>query len=242
MAPVISPPEAGVLSALLDDVAARPGALVVFDLDDTLLSTADRHRRILLEYAAHPAVARRFPAVRALPRLPRSAYRYLIVDTVRAAGLAERALLADVEAFWFARFFRNEYLDADEPLPGAPGYCREVARRGGTVVYLTGRDEAMRAGTEASLERHGFPAPDGRSALLMLKPRFELADHAFKAEALRFLAGFGAVAGGFENEPAHANLLAETFPAARMALVGSRHSGRPVVAHASVARVPDFLI
>ena len=242
MTPLFSPPEAGVLPALLHDLSSNPGALVVFDLDDTLLSTVHRHRRILMEYSAHPAVVRRFPGVLALRRLPLSCYRYLIADTAREAGLSEPALLEDLKAFWFARFFRNEYLEADEPIPGATGYCREVERRGGTVVYLTGRDEAMRAGTEASLERHGFPVPDGRAVRLVLKPRFEMADHEFKAGALRALAALGPVAGGFENEPGHANLLAATFPAAKMVLVGSRHSGKPVVLDARVPRVPDFLI
>ncbi|MDE2489223.1 MAG: hypothetical protein KGM24_00135 [Elusimicrobia bacterium] len=230
--------QARLLDAVLADVEAAPGAQVVFDLDDTLFSTARRHLRILREFAE--LVESADPEAAGLLRaIDRESLRYSVVDTVRGAGLRE-ALAKDLREFWFARFFQNRYLLEDDVVSGAPAYCEEVAARGGTVVYMTGRDEGMRAGTEESLARHGFPKPGEASARLILKPTFDAPDFAFKAEALARVKAAGRVAASFENEPAHVNLFRETFPAARHFLLETKHSGRPVLPHPDVHRIQDF--
>jgi beta-phosphoglucomutase-like phosphatase (HAD superfamily) len=227
------------LSAVLDDVAAAPGALVVFDLDDTLFSTNDRHLRILREYA--DLVEARAPEAAALLRaIERERLRYQIVQTVEDAGLKDAALVKDLRDFWFARFFQNRYLLEDAPVPGAPAYCAEVAARGGVIVYVTGRDERMREGTESAFARRGFPAPDGGAVRLVLKPRFDTPDLAFKTEVLARLKEMGRVAASFENEPLHINLFREAFPEGRHFLLETKHSGRPAILHPDVLRIPDF--
>ncbi|MEQ1917748.1 MAG: hypothetical protein ABL955_01000 [Elusimicrobiota bacterium] len=226
------------LDALLDSVAAHPGALVVFDLDDTLFSTNDRHLQILAEFATaiESQNARAAGIVRAIQREKLS---YSIADTAKEHGLDE-ALAKDLRNFWFARFFKNPYLLADSIIPGGPEFAAEVIKRGGRSFYMTGRDEGMREGTEASLLRHGFPDPDGKSAVLVLKPRFDTPDFAFKNEALHKIAEMGTVVGSFENEPAHVNLFVERFPKGRHFLLETKHSGKPVELHASVHRIKDF--
>jgi hypothetical protein len=210
----------------------------VFDLDDTLLSTANRHLRILREFAL--AVEPRDPlAAAALRAIGRGRLRYSATRTAEEAGLAP-ALVPELGEFWRARFFENPYLLEDDPVPGAPGFVRDVAARGARPVYVTGRDEAMRDGTEAALARHGFPAPDGRAATLVLKPTFDTPDLAFKQECMATIAGMGRVAATFENEPAHVNLFAEAFPGARHFLVETQHSGKPVVPHPGAHRIRDF--
>ena len=231
------------LRLLLDEVsaaAARGVAVVVFDLDDTLFSTADRNLRILREYAdgiegADPGAAR------LLRSIPREKLRYAITDSVKDAGASEELARA-LRDFWFVRFFKNPYLLEDTVLPGAPEFTRMVVERGGRPVYMTGRDEAMREGTEASLARHGFPAPDGRGARLVLKPSFDTPDFAFKNASLDELARQGTVVGSFENEPAHVNLFVEKFPDARHFLLETKHSGKPVELHASAHRIKNFLL
>jgi phosphoglycolate phosphatase-like HAD superfamily hydrolase len=107
------------LEAVLDQVGAAPGSLVVFDLDDTLFSTGDRHLRILREYA--DLVEAKAPSAAELLRaIDRERLRYQIVDTVRDAGLKDDALVKDLRDFWFARFFKNHYLLEDSVIPGAP--------------------------------------------------------------------------------------------------------------------------
>ncbi len=226
------------LDAVLADVASAPGALVVFDLDDTVFSTGDRHLRILREYA--DLVESREPEAAALLRaIDRERLSYQITQTAQDAGVAE-AVVKDLKDFWFARFFQNRYLLEDSVIPGAPAYCAEVLARGGTLVYVTGRDERMREGTEKSFENHGFPPPNGASVRLMLKPRFDTPDHAFKNETLGVLAKLGRVAASFENEPTHINMFREAFPKGRHFLLETKHSGRPVIPHADVLKIKDF--
>jgi hypothetical protein len=232
--------QARLLDLLLSETesAAREGeALVVFDLDDTLFLTANRHLRILKEYAG--LIEAKHPEAAALLRaIEHEKLRYSITDTVKEAGLPE-ALSKDLKDFWFARFFKNPYLLEDAPIAGGPAFVAEVLARGGGAVYMTGRDEGMREGTEASLKKQGY-ALDGKSSRLVLKPRFDTPDHAFKLECVGKLKTMGLVTGTFENEPAHVNLFADGFPKARHFLLETKHSGKPVTAHPRAHRIRDF--
>ena len=200
----------------------------ILDIDDTLLSTSGRHLRILREFASHKGISHKVPAQ----------VRYLITETARAAGLSDERLLSELREFWFARFFRNEYLLEDEPIDGAQDYCRELLEAGARIVYLTGRDETMREGTLAALRKHDFPLAEPSS--LLLKPEFSTPDREFKEQALARIAAEGPVAGGFENEPLHIHLLLEIFPKGRMVLVDSRHSGRPAPPLSGVPKIKDY--
>ena len=229
------------LDALLEETEAaakRGTAIVVFDLDDTLFSTADRHLRILAEFATiiQEQDARSADVLRGIAR---EKLRYSIADTAKDHGLEEK-LAKDLRDFWFARFFKNPYLLEDSIIAGGPEYADAVIARGGKAFYMTGRDEGMREGTEASLLRHRFPDPDGKGAPLVLKPRFDTPDFAFKNEALHKLAELGTVVGSFENEPAHVNMFVERFPKGRHFLLETKHSGKPVELHAGVHRIKDF--
>lgn len=226
------------LDGLLVTVAAADAAIVLFDLDDTLFSTANRHLRILREFATC-VESKDAQAAGLLRALTRERLRYAIIDTVKDAGLAE-ALAKDLKNFWFARFFTNPYLLEDDIIAGGPDFVAEVVKLGGKAIYITGRDEGMREGTEASLARHAFPEPNGRRVHLILKPSFDTPDLAFKTGALRKLVDMGDVVGSFENEPAHANLFVEHFPQARHFLLETKHSGKPIVPHPTVSWIKDF--
>ena len=238
MSQPVSAAQKSALDAVLSDVAARPGSLVVFDLDDTVFSTNDRHLRILREYS--DVIASRDPEASAILRaIARESLQYQIVQTAAAAGVAE-AVTKDLRDFWFARFFQNRYLLEDTPIAGAPAFFAEVLARGGVVVYVTGRDERMREGTKKSNKNHGFPQPDGKGVRLMLKPKFDTPDHAFKSETLVVLGKLGRVAASFENEPTHINMFREAFPEGKHFLLETKHSGRPVIPHADVVKIKDF--
>ena len=238
MSESVPPDQKAALDAVLADLEAAPGALVVFDLDDTLFSTNDRHLRILREYA--DLIEDREPDAAGLLRaIEREKLQYQITQTVKDAGLTDAAV-KDLKDFWFARFFQNRYLLEDTPVPGAPAYCAEVLVRGGILVYVTGRDERMREGTEKAFTNHGFPPPNGSSVRLMLKPRFDTPDHAFKSETLVVLAKLGRVAASFENEPTHINMFREAFPKGRHFLLETKHSGRPVIPHSAILKIRDF--
>ncbi len=226
------------LDGLLEKIASldkknRP--VVVFDLDDTLLSTNKRHLRILKEFAS-----KRGDAAKKLAGLAEERLKYSIVETAKSVGISDAELIEELKDFWFERFFANEYITADHPVAGAPEYCREVAEVGAVVAYFTGRDENMREGTLATLKAWGFPMPDESKVFLILKPRFDMPDLDYKREGLRRIAKLGPVAASFENEPAHINLFQEAFPESWLFLLETKHSGKPVKAHPSSRRIKDF--
>jgi len=208
----------------------RQRPIWILDIDDTLLSTTNRHLRILREFATHKGLP--------LAELDHGSVRYSISDTARMAGLRDEFTLNELRGFWFERFFKNEYLVEDHPIEGAPQYCRDLITSGATIYYLTGRDETMRPGTIAALTTHGFPLPD--PSCLLLKPEFSTPDREFKETVLSRLSTSGTVAGGFENEPLHVQLLLEIFPQGRMVLVDTRHSGRPAPPLHGVPRIKDY--
>jgi len=216
-------------------------SVVVFDIDDTLCSTKTRHLRILREFAAQKTLSEVHQGLaETLSDLKPHDLRYSITDTARAANVTDPELLDGLKAFWQDRFFKNEYLSADAPIPGAPEFVRAVVDAGGTAVYLTGRDETMREGTLGALQAAGFLLPDGGKVRLVLKPRYGMDDLAFKQESLQAIAKLGAVIAAFENEPSYINAMRERFPAMTAVLLKTQHSGKPVEPHPEVIEAFDF--
>ena len=242
--PAVSSSQKKALAGLLEFVSGigrKKRPVVVFDLDDTLLSTDRRHLRILSEFAAQADVRRRDPrGAAALSKLKESRVRYSVTETAQAAGLTDSALLAALKSFWFERFFTNEYLLADHPVPGAAEYCAAALQAGARVVYMTGRDEGMRRGTEASLKNWNFPRPDGRRIRPIRKSSFGLPDLEYKRDNMAAIRALGVVAGSFENEPAHINIFHDSFPEAWHFQVETKHSGRPIEALPGTRRIADF--
>lgn len=215
--------------------SGRPVA--VFDLDSTLFSTQKRNLAILREWAAGdaPEGARLIVA-----RLTDQDMGWNVMDDLRRHGFSHEPTLKELRRFWFERFFKDEYLLHDEPLPGAPEFVRDCHAAGGTVVYLTGRDEpGMGRGTRLSLERHGFPLGDERVAL-RLKPTFDEPDLAFKERVIEELKILGEVVAAFENEPANANLFCDAFPEADVIFLETVHSPNPPPLRERIVRVKDF--
>ncbi|MDE2038569.1 MAG: HAD family hydrolase [Elusimicrobia bacterium] len=239
MSAAVAASQREVLTALLRELAQKAGRgeapLAIFDLDDTLLSTAARNLRILREFAAQ--AGGRWEEAERLRGLSAERLRYSILDSAREAGLERPELLAELRRFWRERFFTNDYLASDEPVPGAAEFCADLLAAGARLAFLSGRDESMRPGTESSLRRHGLGA---EGAALILKPSFDTPDMEFKSQALARLPALGAVAAAFENEPAHVNLFAQTFPKARVFLLETKHSGKPILPHARVRAIKDF--
>jgi beta-phosphoglucomutase-like phosphatase (HAD superfamily) len=188
--------------------------LVVFDLDSTLFSTAPRNLRILQEFVE--LHAQRFPGLEACAaRLGVDQLGWNLEDDLRALGLGDARLLSMLRTFWSERFFHDDYLLSDTPVPGAVEYVEACHQRGALVYYLTGRHVGgMEVGTVRALTRHGFPFWRGR-CVLHLKPSAQMQDRAFKDDALADIRSYrGRVVATFENEPGNANLFAGAFPSA----------------------------
>ncbi|MFI5362069.1 MAG: methyltransferase domain-containing protein [Elusimicrobiota bacterium] len=242
------------MARLLDKVSAvhktggRP--VVLFDLDDTLLDARPRSERILREFIAradvrksHASDAAKIEAVLKATGMPDYAD---IVEIARAAGATNGRFLDGLKEYWTDKFFANDYVSADPANPGAVDYVKEAVRRGATVVYFTARWNELRPGTLASLKKNGFPRPDGRRALLMMKRKGQ--DSAvYKREKLEVIAKLGEVVGGFDNEPVHINDFKARFGDAEMIFLDTRtlkvkdpKTGRLISVAPGIPRVKDF--
>jgi hypothetical protein len=233
------------LHALLDLVeqTSRAGRtpVVMFDLDDTLVDTGFRQMSIIREFAAQADVQAHFPGPAAkMSAVQYGDLHYDLGDTLKALGVTDAAVLAELTPFWAARFFDNAYLQVDQANPGGVDYVREVLRQGGKAVYLTGRWEDMRPGTARSLYRMGYPAADGRTVFLMMKPTRAQTDIDFKKIAFNDIALLGQVVGGFENEPANVNAYQERFQTGVYIFLDTRHSTTAAVPGPSIFWVGDF--
>ena len=131
--------------------------VVVFDLDGTLFDNRPRTLSILRELG--DAVGGTHPHVtRAIMEMEAANLVYGITDSLAKHGILDADIAARAVAFWRARFFRDEYLVHDVPLPGAARFASDCWNAGANLLYLTGRDlPEMSVGSWVSLREHGFP-------------------------------------------------------------------------------------
>src|SRR5689334_667216 len=101
--------------------ARKPGerpAVVVFDLDGTLMDNRPRTTVILRELAAElKAEAHSSAEILAAARSEELAY--LLGDSLKRLGVEHPDLIARAEAFWRERFFSDGYLRHDIAVPGS---------------------------------------------------------------------------------------------------------------------------
>ena len=201
------------LSELLRRIHNHQGQkpVVVFDLDSTLFCTGTRTLIIFDEFA------RDMPHVRLFVRkMNPLAMQWDKSIEMKNVGFDDEELYQQFEKYWQDRFFRNEYVVYDIPMPGAADYVWQVHNADALVIYLTGRDEpGMGKGTRESLAKYGFPTEDD-GANLILKQNFDQSDEAFKQGAIDTIRAAGPVLGGFDNHPGLINILHRSFPDALM--------------------------
>ncbi len=227
---------------VLADVVARAGesgagGVSVWDLDGCLFDTRPRQVHIFRELAGQRGWTDLYRVT------PEHFEDWDLVRTLVNAGIESSKVeeMADtVKKFWWDRFFTSDYVQFDHAMPGGPALVRRVAEAGGHVVYLTGRDETMRAGTEAALQRFGFPL-DGDRCRLMVKPDFKTDDTLFKGEALEVIASLGTPYLFLDNEPSNVNRFKDETPEAKVIFVATDHSGKPVTPYDSIDQIDGFL-
>lgn len=227
----------GVLDRVVAQAMRAGGnGVVVFDLDSTLLDNRPRQALILREYGQQHGV----------PALVGTRVEHWtswdILSAMRAAGCSEAEVSAHGEGakkYWREKFFTSKYCTIDDAIPGAVAYVARLGGTGAQIAYCTGRHEDMRAGTVASFVRLGLPVPGPRVQLLM-KPRFDQSDDAWKEEAYARLRGLGTIVAAFDNEPTHVNGYRTAFPEASAVHLHTDHSGRPVTLLDGVVSVTSF--
>lgn len=217
----------------------RPGAIVVFDLDSTLLDNKPRQARILAEYGREHGVSSLADS------RPEHWTGWDFREAMRAAGLPEAEVEAHVEPYrvcWRERFFTSEYCRVDEPVAGAVPFVGAVRDAGATVIYLTGRHEGMRDGTVECLARLAFPTPglESDAVRLWMKPSLDEEDDDFKARIHVDLPRAGRVEAVFDNEPTHVNDYRRSFPSALVIHLATDHSMRSVLVDRGIPSIADF--
>ena len=166
-------------------------------------------------------------------------------DTIRLCGLSAeetKAVYPRLKEFWQERFFTSAYCKDDEPIPGAREFLDRVMRRGGEILYITGRHEEMGPGTLESFRRAGFPLPDGSRVQLWLKPKHEDDDDQWKEICHQRLLSLRGISSAFDNEPTHVNAYKKSFPEAVVVHLDTDHSRRPVPVHPDVPSIVDFVM
>lgn len=216
---------------------ARIAVVVGFDLDGCVFDTRPRQVHIFREIAS-------LHGWEALCRVQAEHFvDWSLRGTMLNAGI-EAAWIDknedSVQEQWNARFFHSDYQVHDHAMPGAAAFVREIRAAGAQIVYLTGRDHSMRAGTELALRRFGFPY-DAAGVTLVTKPSPELDDTAFKEAALEQIAEMGRVAAYFDNEPANVNVFREHHPDAMVVFLDTDHSPRPIVPDPGIPWIRSFL-
>jgi phosphoglycolate phosphatase-like HAD superfamily hydrolase len=229
----------GIVSKVRDHAATGSRPSVVFDLDGTLLDNRPRVAVILRELAIH--WEGQFPS--AAEKLASVEVENIVYDTranLERLGVVGEELHEAGVSFWKERFFTDDYIRHDAPVPGSVSFVRRIYESGANIVYLTGRDlPKMALGTFASLRDEGFPI--GRVGTeLVTKPDFETPDAVFKQQVAESLGRTGEVVAIFDNEPANCNLLLAAHPRCVPVFVDSHHAPNPPPLHESVHVIDTF--
>ena len=234
--------------------------IVIFDLDDTLFSTRERTFRIMQEFGKDRA--EQFPTFQhVLNSVRPDDVRYGIGPTLANIGVEDAALEEVLKAYWWKRFFLDEYVAYDLPNPGAVEFVNQCFDNGAVIYYCTGRHfrssgrrdsnrsgenavapaEGMERGTIKALLDRGFPLASGR-AILHLKSSFHQSDVEFKhKDALpKIRALNGKVIATFENEPENANIFLESFPDAMHFWLQTQHKPDAQPANPHLIKIYDF--
>ena len=229
--------------------------IVVFDLDDTLLSTRERTLKIIREFSDENG--EKFPSLQeAVSSMEPSDIRYGVEPTLTNVGLRNPKLKPALQNFWWDRFFTDDYISQDVPILGAVEFVQSCFDEGAVIYYCTGRhfrnaaiteggspSPGMEAGTVQALLTHGFPLMSGRT-ILHLKSSFGQADSDYKhQEALpRICQLNGTVVATFENEPENANIFLEAFPSAHHFWLQTLHKPNADKPHSDLLRLESYNI
>ena len=219
------------------EACTRPTAVAIFDLDGCLFDTRPRQVQIWREYASRHGLVEPYRAQ--IHHIKDWCTR----DTFTRAGVSQDWLDIHLDALendWFERFFDGRTVRYDHAMPGAAQRVRDCQHAGAHIVYLTGRHQAMRAGTLEALQAAGFPL-DGDRARLWTKPGFEESDLDYKLSTIEHLHMLGEPVLFLDNEPCNVNGFREHLPDALVVFVETDHSPRPEEPHPELPWLRSFL-
>jgi predicted secreted acid phosphatase len=221
--------------------------IVVFDLDDTLFSTARRNLIIIQNFAADNGD--KFPDfAKIAAKLALSDMNWSVANALANAGLPLDS--PDQKAFipyWGSTFFTDDYVSLDLPNPGAVDYVNACYEAGALIYYLTGRHigdrglkNGMGQGTVLSITNRGFPYWKGRCEL-NLKLDKSQKDSDYKDQAIQSINSLkGNVVATFDNEPGNSVVFKNNFPKASNFWVKTTWNPQDNAPTEGLNIIPDF--
>ncbi len=212
--------------------------IVIFDLDGTLFDNGSRSKRIFLEFAEGKGD---ITLKKRVQMLNAHKMKYKVRESLIEACIEDSTLLKEILDSWRRNFFKNEYLEYDEPIPGSVDFVSTLHDSGALIIYLTGRDvSAMLEGTVSSLQENGFPIGVEHTELIMKPERFAKT-FTYKKRVLKYIEKIGDVVAAFENEPANINLLYETFPDAISVFLETKHKPNAPPVNQGIFHLKNFI-
>ncbi|MHA7131200.1 HAD family hydrolase [Algoriphagus namhaensis] len=211
------------LQQVIDGIkASKQLPIVIFDLDDTLFSTARRNLIIIQSFAAD--YGQKYPDFAAVAqKLTLEDMNWSVSIALTKAGLdaSSPGLEFFNKEYWGSRFFSDEFVSLDLPNPGAVDFANACHDAGAMLFYLTGRhrgdpgmNNGMGQGTVLSFTDRGFPYWRGRCELNLKFDKSE-PDASYKTRALADVRSLqGQVIATFDNEPKNVVIMKDNFPEA----------------------------
>ena len=224
--------------AVLDNIVdlAEEGTVGVFDLDGCLFDSRYRQVVIFHSFASRYGILELFQI---------NIEHFIDWDMkrpMRLVGLSEEKITEIFPVFlkfWQARFFTDEWVSKDHAMPGARELVQACYDRGMYVVYLTGRDDNMRLGTEEGLRIFGLPY-DRERTLLVTKPQSTELDEDYKINKLKEISKLGELLFLIDNEPINVNMFQEHHPEALVVWIETDHSPREIFPAEGITRIRSF--
>jgi hypothetical protein len=230
------------LEQILERCAPVPSgapAVVVFDLDGTLIDNRPRTCAILHELADRWKTREPEIAAKLAASTP-DGLDYLLVHSLEKMGIVRSDLVGEAEQYWRNYFFADEHMKFDVEVPGAVRFAKACHDAGATCMYLTGRDlPLMGIGSFRSLRDLGFPIGIPGTELV-LKPDASMPDEAYKRYEAPRVSRVGRVVAAFDNEPANCNVFAEVHPESLSILLDTQHLPGAPALRPEVRVIADF--
>lgn len=210
---------------------------ILFDLDSTLFDNSPRVHKIIQDFIndhkdIYPEYTDKMKSIK------RQDIVWGIKENLKKIDLHDEDIVNKVIKYWYDRFFSNEYI-IDVPLKGSSNFIKDLENSGVRIIYLTGRFESMREGTERNINEHGFPL-DPNGGNLVLKPDPRMPDDTFKHQSMEKMKSFGNMIAGFENEPVNSNIFQDHFPKSEIFFLETNHSLNPPNLNDKVHTIKDF--
>lgn len=220
-----------------NEIANGLNPFILFDLDSTLFDNSPRVHKIIQDFIIEHKET--YPEeIEKMSQIKRQDIVWGIKENLKKVGILHDEISDKVIRYWFDRFFSNDYI-IDVPLKGANQFIQDIDNAGIRTIYLTGRFESMRQGTERNIMEHGFPL-DKSGENLVLKPDPRMPDHTFKHQAMESMKKFGNMLAGFENEPLNSNIFQEHYPESHIFFLETNHSINPPNLNDSIHTLRDF--